>query len=198
FSMFVLDEPLSRPYPEVDIVSTPDGYDVAMIHANNGTSDLDAWMHLFEEVLTALNVSVDATTLYERLLATLSKADANAGGLLNYNYVSGEFITDVKQGTPTFLRHRDSNFNLANFMKSHIYSSFVTLKMGVARLAEAENLAFDCITAHGGVFQSPTVAYDLAAALDVPVQVRSTAHKGGAWGIALLASYMSETNKTSL
>ncbi|WP_420915834.1 xylulokinase [Staphylococcus agnetis] len=198
FSMFVLDAPMSRPHPEVDIVSTPDGYDVAMIHANNGTSDLDAWMHLFEEVLTTMGVSVESSTLYERLFATLSKADANAGGLLNYNYVSSEFITDVKQGTPTFLRHRDSQFNLANFMKSHIYSSFVTLKMGVARLAEAEDLAFDCITAHGGLFQSPTVAYDLAAALDVPVQVRSTAHRGGAWGIALLASYMSETNKTSL
>lgn len=198
FAMFVLDTPLSRPHPEVDIVSTPSGEDVAMIHANNGTSEIDAWAEVFGELLTAMNVDFDKATLYQQMFQALDQADEDAGQMLSYNYVASEFITDVKQGTPAFLRHRDSQFNLANFMKSQVYSTFTTLKIGLSQLSAEEQLDIDVVTAHGGMLKTVSVAQDLAAALETPVQVMKNAHEGGAWGIALLASYMSEKEALTL
>lgn len=198
FAMFVLDHPLSNPYPEVDIVSTPEGFDVAMIHANNGTSDIDAWVQLFGEVLETMGVKWDKSTLYERLFNTVTLADNDAGELLNYNYVASEYLTEVKQGFPMFIRHKGSHFNLANFMKSHVYSTFATLKIGIDRLQADEDLHIETITGHGGMLQAEAVIKTLAAALDAPVQVLKTAHEGGAWGIALLASYMATDTEQPL
>ncbi|MCY1593236.1 xylulokinase [Staphylococcus pettenkoferi] len=191
FSMIVLEKQIQQLYPEVDIVSTPDGYEVAMIHANNCTSDINAWVGIFEELLQRLGVDYDKNNLFTTLFESALYGDDDLGQLLSIGYVSGEFITDVPQGYPLLLRSLDSNFNLANFMKSQIYSAFATLKIGIDLLKENEQIQIDSMLGHGGIFTTKEVAQRfMAAALESSVSVMQTASEGGAWGIAVLARYL--------
>ncbi|AMG61639.1 FGGY-family carbohydrate kinase [Staphylococcus lugdunensis] len=199
FSMIVLEQPIQRVYPEVDIVTTPDGYEVAMIHANNCTSDINLWINLFEEVLQTMGVNYDKNELFTKVFESALNGEDNLGNLLSYGYISGEFITDVPQGYPMLVRSVDSNFNLANLMKTHIYSAFSTLKIGVDLLKENENITIDSMLGHGGIFKTEKVAQTfLAAALETNVRVMQTASEGGAWGIAVLAQYLKDQRNSDL
>jgi sugar (pentulose or hexulose) kinase len=194
FAMIVLEKELSKLYPEIDMVTTPDGSPVGMVHANNCSSDLNAWMGLFREFSEAMGYDVDSGKLFSVLLNKALEADPDGGGLLSYGYLSGENITGIDKGRPLFVRSPESNFNLANFMRTHLFTAFGALKLGMDILTENEQVAIDSILAHGGLFKTPLVGQKaLAAALNVPISVMSTAGEGGAWGMALLASYM--TNK---
>ncbi|MFJ5965381.1 xylulokinase [Bacillus sp. NPDC093026] len=191
FAMIVLEKDLAGVYPEVDIVTTPDGNPVAMVHANNCTSDLNAWMGLFREAFEAMGQPVDTKRLYEVLLRQALKADYDGGGLLSYGYYSGENITRMQEGRPLFVRSAESHFNLANFMRTHLFSAFGALKIGLDRLKENEQVAIDRLLGHGGLFKTPLVGQKMvAAALNTPVSVISTAGEGGAFGMAVLASYV--------
>lgn len=199
FAMIVLERDLSRVYPEVDMVTTPAGRPVAMVHSNNCTSDLNAWIGLFREALQAMGCAVSEGTLFERLYRAALDGDPDAGGLLAYNYVSGEHITHFEEGRPLFVRTPTSRFTLANFMRAHLFASLGALKIGMDLLKENEKLAIDRLTGHGGFFKTPEVGQRLmAAALNAPVAVMETAGEGGAWGIALLAAYCRESSGRSL
>lgn len=191
FAMIVLEKDLSKVYPEIDLVTTPDGSPVAMVHANNCTSDLNAWMRLFRESLEAMGQKVDINSLFQALLSTALEADPDGGGLLSYGYYSGENITGLESGRPLFVRSPESKFTLANFMRTHLFSAFGALKIGMDILTKQENVAIDSILGHGGLFKTPVVGQKIvAAAMNTPVSVMATAGEGGAWGIAILASYM--------
>lgn len=190
FSMIVLEKPLSDYYPEIDIVTTPDGKDVAMVHCNNFTSDINAWTQLFKEVVDLLGFETKESELFEKLFKQALKADKDIGQLVHCNYYAGEPITDTNEGRPLFARMPDSDFNLANFMKSQIYSALATLKIGMDLLTEKEQVKISSIVGHGGFFKTEYVGQKLMAdALEVPITLMSTAGEGGAWGIALLAQY---------
>lgn len=189
FAMIVLEKPLSKLYPEIDMVTTPTGKPVAMVHSNNCTSDLNAWVSLFEEFARALNVEVSESRLFELLYTMGLAGDADCGGLLAYNYVSGEHLTHMEEGRPLFVRDPDSRFTLANFMRVHLFSALGALKIGLG-IFEKENVKIDQVLGHGGFFKTRGVGQKImAAAMNVPVSVMETAGEGGAWGIALLASY---------
>ncbi|KRE64505.1 xylulokinase [Paenibacillus sp. Soil750] len=191
FAMIVLEKELSKVYPEIDMVTTPNGSPVGMVHANNCSSDLNAWMGLFREFSEAMGYGADADKLFSVLLNKALQADPDGGGLLSYGYLSGENITGIDKGRPLFVRSPESNFNLANFMRTHLFTAFGALKLGMDILTESEQVAIDSILAHGGLFKTPIVGQKiLAGALNVPISVMSTAGEGGAWGMALLASYM--------
>ncbi|CAN7627421.1 xylulokinase [Paenibacillus sp. LjRoot56] len=191
FAMIVLEKELSKVYPEIDMVTTPNGNPVGMVHANNCSSDLNAWMGLFREFSEAMGYGVDSGKLFSVLLNKALEADPDGGGLLSYGYLSGENITGIDKGRPLFVRSPESNFNLANFMRTHLFTAFGALKLGMDILTENEQVAIDSILAHGGLFKTPVVGQKiLAGALNVPISVMSTAGEGGAWGMALLASYM--------
>ena len=191
FAMIVLDKALSKLHPEIDMVTTPTGKPVAMVHANNCTSDLNAWVDLFQEFTQALGVEADESRLYELLFKKALTGDADAGGLLSYNYFSGESITRFEEGRPVFVRTPESRFTLANFMRAHLFSALGTLKIGMDILFEQEKVQIDQLLGHGGFFKTKEVGQRMmAAAMNVPVSVMETAGEGGAWGIALLASYM--------
>lgn len=193
FAMIVLEKTLSRVYPEIDMVTTPTGKPVAMVHSNNCTSDLNAWVGLFQEFTAALGIDIDQSTLFETLYkhALHAEADADAGGLLAYNYLSGEHITHLEAGRPLFVRTPESCFTLANFMRAQLFSALAALKIGLDILFEQEKVEIDQILGHGGFFKTPQVGQKMmAAAMNVPVSVMATAGEGGAWGIALLAAYM--------
>ncbi|WP_123043532.1 xylulokinase [Cohnella candidum] len=191
FAMIVLEKELSKVYPEIDLVTTPNGSPVGMAHANNCSSDLNAWMGLFREFSEAMGYAADSGKLFGVLLNKALEADPDGGGLLSYGYLSGENITGLEQGRPLFVRSPESNFNLANFMRTHLFAAFGALKLGMDILTGSEQVAIDSIMAHGGLFKTPVVGQKmLAAALNVPISVMSTAGEGGAWGMALLASYM--------
>ncbi|WP_086428691.1 xylulokinase [Staphylococcus cornubiensis] len=197
FAMIVLDHPLQAVYPEVDIVTTPAGDEVAMIHANNGSSDLNQWVRLFEEVFQIMDISYDKATLWTRLFESALEGDDDLGKLLSYGYISGEYITDISEGFPLFLRQQESHFTIQNFMKTHIFTMLSTLKIGVDRLKAREQLQIERMTGHGGVFTTKQVVQRyLAAALESSVTVMETANEGGAWGIAVLARYMLESDMT--
>ncbi|HCC3219330.1 TPA: hypothetical protein M4455_003057, partial [Legionella pneumophila] len=169
----------------------PDGSPVAMVHANNCTSDLNAWMRLFRESLEAMGQKVDMNKLFEALLSTALEADPDGGGLLSYGYYSGENITGLESGRPLFVRSPESTFNLANFMRTHLFSAFGALKIGMDILTKQEDVAIDSILGHGGLFKTPVVGQKIvAAAMNTPVSIMATAGEGGAWGMAILASYM--------
>jgi len=190
FSMAVLEKELSKAYDEIDLVTTPTGHAVAMVHVNNCTSDLNAWVNIFKEFAESFGMKVDMNELFGTLYNKALEGDADCGGLLAYNYFSGEHITAVEEGRPLFVRKPDSKFNLANFMRTHLLASLGVLKVGNDILAK-EGVKLDKITGHGGLFKTPVVGQKLlAAALDCPVTVMETAGEGGAWGIALLAAYM--------
>ncbi|MEK4005253.1 xylulokinase [Paenibacillus sp. FSL H3-0333] len=191
FAMFVLEKNLSAVHPEIDIVNTPEGSPVAMVLANNCSSDLNAWVGLFREFYEAMGRTPDMDQLFSVLLNQAMDADADAGGLLSYGYYSGENITGLAEGRPLFVRSPQSRFTLANFMRVHLYSAFAALRLGMEILTGQERVTIDRISAHGGLFRTPQISQRIcAAALNVPVSVLSTAGEGGAWGIAILASYM--------
>ncbi len=191
FAMIVLEQALTRMDPEVDMVTTPAGNPVAMVHCNNGTSDLDAWMKLFRSAVSAFGVDMPLSKVYETLYQRALGGDADCGGLLAYNYCSGEHITHFETGRPLFVRTPDSRFTLENFMRAHLLSALSTLKIGMDLLREREHVRLDRMFGHGGLFKTPVVGQRMmAAAMNVPVTVMETAGEGGAWGIALLAAYM--------
>ena len=189
FSMVVLEKPLREVHREIDMVTTPAGKPVAMVHCNNCTSDLNAWVGLLAEFARELGAGSDKNALYGMLFRKALEADADCGGLIAYNYLSGEHITGMEEGRPLFARLPDAELTLANFMRVHLYSALATLKLGMEILAK-EDVRIDTIFGHGGLFKTPLVAQRLlAAAIRTPVSVLDTAGEGGAWGIALLAAY---------
>ncbi|HWV70076.1 MAG TPA: FGGY-family carbohydrate kinase [Pseudosphingobacterium sp.] len=191
FAMIVLEKDLSSVYPEIDIVTTPDGSPVAMVLANNCSSDINAWLGLFREFHEAMGLKADMNQLFSILFNKALEADADGGGLLSYGYYSGENITGFAKGRPLFVRSPESRFNLANFMRMHLFTAFAALRLGMDILTQKEHVTIDHILAHGGLFKTPLVGQKLcAAALNVPVSVMPTAAEGGAWGMAILASYM--------
>ncbi|MDE6491159.1 MAG: FGGY-family carbohydrate kinase [Muribaculaceae bacterium] len=191
FSMIVLEKELSKPYEEIDIVTTPDGAPVAMVHCNNCTSDLNAWVGLFKEYQQLLGVPVDMDEVFGKLYNNAMTGAPDCGGLLSYNYFSGEPVAGLSEGRPLFVRSASDKFNLANFMRAHLYASVAVLKIGNDILFNEEKVEVDRITGHGGLFRTPVVGQRvLAAALNSPISVMETAGEGGAWGIALLASFM--------
>jgi sugar (pentulose or hexulose) kinase len=191
FAMIVLEKALSKVYPEIDMVTTPAGKPVAMVHSNNCTSDLNAWVELFHEFTRALGVEVGQSSLFEMLYKKALTGDVDGGGLLAYNYFSGEHITHLEQGRPLFVRTPESRFTLSNFMRVHLFSALGALKIGLDILFEQEQVKVDQVLGHGGFFKTKEVGQKImAAAMNVPVSVMETAGEGGAWGIALLASYM--------
>ncbi|MDR6881362.1 FGGY-family carbohydrate kinase [Bacillus sp. 3255] len=192
FAMVVLEKELSQVYSEIDLVTTPTGSLVAMAHSNNCTSDLNAWVGLFEEFAVALGQRVDKNQLYGTLYNLALQGDPDGGGLLAYGYLSGEHITHFEEGRPLFVRSSDSKFNLANFIRTHLFTSLGALKIGMDILLQQEHAKLEKILGHGGFFKTEGVGQKImAAALNVPVSVMESAGEGGAWGIALLASYMS-------
>jgi sugar (pentulose or hexulose) kinase len=191
FAMIVLEKALSKLYPEIDMVTTPSGKPVAMVHANNCTSDINAWVELFREFTDALGVEISQSQLFELLYKKALIGDADGGGLLAFNYFSGEPVTQLEEGRPLFVRTSESRFTLSNFMRVNLFSAVGTLKIGMDILFEQEKVKIDQLLGHGGFFKTKEVGQRImAAAMNVPVSVMETAGEGGAWGIALLASYM--------
>lgn len=196
FAMIVLEKELSKPYPEIDLVTTPVGDLVGMVHCNNCTSDLNAWVNLFGEFASLAGVDIPKWKLYDMLYFEGEKGDKDCGGLLSYNYVSGENITEVDAGRPLFVRTPESKFTLANMMRAHLYSAFGALKVGCDIMLKEEGVKLDRITGHGGIFKTERVGQSfLAAALGVPVTLMKTAGEGGAWGMAVLANFLIQKGK---
>ena len=200
FSMIVLEKELSKPYEMIDMVTTPDGSLVAMVHCNNCTSDLNAWVNIFKEFQQLMGMPVDMNELFGKLYNHALTGDADCGGLVSYNYISGEPITGLAEGRPLFVRSAADKFNLANFMRAHLHAAVGVLKIGNDVLFNEEHVQVDRITGHGGLFKTKGVGQRiLAAALNSPISVMETAGEGGAWGIALLAAYqVNNPHKLSL
>jgi len=199
FAMVVLEKALEKVHEELDIVTTPAGDNVAMVHCNNCTTDLNAWVKLFGEFASCMGVKISKDELYGTLYRKALEGDKDCGGLVAYNFYSGEHIARVNEGRPMFVRKPDANFNLANFMRSHLYASLSSLKIGLDILLKEEQVKVDRIYGHGGLFKTKGVAQGiLAAAFDASVAVMETAGEGGPWGMAILASYMvnKEDNET--
>ena len=193
FAMIVLEKQLGRVYREIDMVTTPTGFPCAMSHANNGTSDLNAWVGIFGEFAELMGIKADTGELFGKLYTESLKGDADCGGLLAYGYYSGENITMLNEGRLAFLRTAESRFNLANFMRVHLYTSLGAVKLGLDILMEDEKVKVERIMGHGGFFKTKGVGQRyLAAAVGAPVTVMDTASEGGAWGIALLAAYLAD------
>jgi sugar (pentulose or hexulose) kinase len=191
FAMIVLEKALSKLYPEIDMVTTPTGKPVAMVHTNTCTSDLDAWINLFREFSEALGLEITQSKLFETLFRQALSGDKDGGGLLAYNYFAGEPITHFEEGRPLFVRTPESRFTLANFMRVHLFSAVGTLKIGMDILFEKEQVQIDQVLGHGGFFKIEGVGQSImATAMNVPVSVMETAGEGGPWGMALLAAYM--------
>ena len=191
FAMAVLEKDLTKPYEEIDLVTTPAGDLVAMVHCNNCTSDLNAWVGLFREFAESFGMDVDMNRLFGTLYNKALEGDPDCGGLLAYNYFSGEHITGFDEGRPLFVRSPESRFNLANFMRVHLYTSLGALKTGMDILLKKEHVKLDRMMGHGGLFKTKGVGQRiLAGAINTPVYVMETAGEGGAWGIALLADYL--------
>lgn len=196
FAMAVLEKSLSKLYEEIDMVTTPSGKPVAMVHANNCTSDINAWAGLFKEFAETFGFALDADRLYTGLFNVALKGDADCGGLLSYNYFSGEPITHLEKGAPLFVRTAEGQFSLANFMRTHLYSALGTLKLGMEILFDQEKVKVEQVLGHGGFFKTPKVGQQImAAAINVPVSVMETAGEGGPWGMALLAAYLVDKKK---
>jgi sugar (pentulose or hexulose) kinase len=191
FAMVVLEHELTRVHRELDLVTTPAGDPVAMVHCNNGASELDAWVGLFTEFARALGSEVDPSAIFEVLFGAALGGASDGGGMLAFNYLSGEPITDFEEGRPLFVRSPDSRFDLATFMRTHLFASLATLRIGMDVLQKTEGVRLDRMFAHGGLFRTKGVAQRfLAAAIDTPVSVGDVAAEGGAWGIAVLAAFV--------
>lgn len=192
FAMIVLDKMLSDVYTEIDMVTTPTGKPVAMVHCNTCTSDLDAYVKLFAEVLRNSGVDVNKSALYDMLYAEALKGEADCDGIVSFNYYSGEPVTDTSEGRPLTVRMPDTKFTLANFMRAQLYSTMATLRLGMNILFDKEKVEIEKLLGHGGLFKTRIVGQKLmAGAMNTPVAVMETAGEGGAWGIALLAAFMS-------
>ena len=203
FAMVVLEHKLKALHPEVDLVTTPAGDLAGMSHANNFTSDLNAWVGLFGQFAAALGTPVDAGSLYGTLFraAIADDVDSNCGGLINYPFRSGEFLAGLPEGRPLFVRGPEASMSLGNFMRAQLFSAFSPVKIGMDVMTKDEGVAVDSLVGHGGIFTTPKVAQKiLAAAFNTPIKVMSTAAEGGAWGMAVLADYLWHTNedKTNL
>ena len=191
FAMLVLEQQLSKLHREIDMVTTPTGYPVAMSHANNGTTDLNAWVKLFGEFCEMMGMDVPTGDLYEKLYRHSLTGDADCGGLLAYGYYSGEGITHINEGRPLYARTPDSRFTLANWMRSQLYTSLGAVKLGMDILIKEEKMPVDRMLGHGGFFKTEGVGQRyLAAAIGAPVTVMKTAGEGGPWGMAVLAAYL--------
>ena len=191
FAMLVLEKRLSRLYREIDMVTTPTGFPVAMSHANNGTSDLNAWVGIFKDFADLMGIQADMGTLFEKLYTHSLEGDKDCGGILSYGYLSGEGITHLSEGRPLLARTPDARFNLANLMRAHLFTSLGAVKMGMDILLKDEQVKAERITGHGGFFKTPGVGQlYLSAAVGAPVTVMKNAGEGGPWGMALLALYM--------
>ncbi len=189
FAMIVLEKALKKLYEEIDMVTTPDGAPVAMVHCNNCTSDINAWVNLFKEVADLSGASINMGDLFTALFKKSAEADADCGRLLSYNYFSGEHITGFETGKPLFVKEPDSSFSLANFMRVQLFTCFGALKTGL-KILDNEQVNVDKILGHGGFFKTPVIGQSvLAAVMNAPVSVMETAGEGGAWGIAVLAAY---------
>ena len=190
FAMIVLEKALEEVYPEIDLVTTPDGSLVAMVHCNNCTSDLNAWAGVFKQFAEAIGAKIDGNTLYGSILNSAMTADADCGGIMTYGYFSGEHVTGFEEGRPLMVRMPDANFTLGNFARSIVFSALGAIKIGM-NILNAEGVQVDRMTGHGGLYKTPVVGQKLTAAVfNAPVTVMETAGEGGAWGIALLAEYM--------
>jgi sugar (pentulose or hexulose) kinase len=188
--MVVLEHDLKKLHREIDMVTTPDGLPVAMVHCNNCTSDLNAWINLFEENLKLFGLTVDKNTIYEKLYTLALKGDKACGGLMSFPYFSGEHVTHLDEGRPMFIRKPDAEFNLANFMRTHLISSLGVLKLGMEILNKEENVTLDSVMGHGGLFKTKGVGQSILAAITgSPVTCMETAGEGGAWGAAILAAF---------
>ncbi len=197
FAMIALERELSKVYPEIDLVTTPDGALVAMVHCNNCTSDLNAWVNIFDQFAKSIGAKIDKNTLFSVLYNKALEGDADCGGLISYNYFSGEPVTGFDEGAPLFVRKAEDQFNLANFMRVHLYSSLAALKAGLDLLFKSESVKVDKMFGHGGLFKTKGVGQRVAAAaMNTSVSVMETAGEGGAWGIALLADYMKNKNES--
>ena len=191
FAMIVLEKELSRPYKEIDMVTTPSGHLVAMAHSNNCTSDLNAWVNVFKEFAEAMGMEVDMNKLFGTLYNKAMEGDPDCGGLLSYCYFSGEHMTGFEEGRPLFVRSPESKFTLANFMRTNLYTCLGAMRVGLNILIDQEHVKIDRLLGHGGLFKTKGVGQQiLADAVNAPVSVMSTAGEGGAWGIALLAAYL--------
>ena len=197
FLMVVLSEKLSRPYKELDIVATPDGYPVAMAHVNNCTGDLDSWIGLIREALSAFGLDIKKSDVYSKLYELSNEADKDVGNITAYNFQSGEPIADVRAGVPLLMKGESSAFKLSNFMKANLYSAIASLRFGLDILIE-ENIAIDSVQGHGGYFKSNEGKVAMSAALKSPVITSEASGEGGAWGMALLADYLSYSSRMSL
>ena len=190
FAMIVTEKPLGV-HREIDMVTTPDGLPVAMVHCNNCTSDINAWVSLFGEFGEMMGLKVSKGELFTRLFQKALEGKPDCGGLLSFNYFSGEGVTDLDAGRPLFLRTPDASFTLANFMRTHLLSALATLKIGLDILTRTEQVSIDRLYGHGGFFKTPGVGQRLlSAAVGAPVSVMETAGEGGPYGMALLAAYM--------
>jgi sugar (pentulose or hexulose) kinase len=199
FAMVVLERALGQVHRELDLVTTPAGDPVAMVHCNNGASELEAWVGLFAEFARGLGVEVDPSKVFETLFVAALDGASDGGGMLAYNYLSGEPITGLEEGRPLFLRSPDSRLSLSTFMRTHLYASLATLRIGMDVLQKAEGVRLDRMFAHGGLFKTAGVAQRfLAAAIDTPVSVGDVAGEGGAWGIAVLAAFAAEGSGRTL
>lgn len=191
FAMVVLEGPLKALHEEIDLVTTPAGDLVAMAHCNNGAVDLQAWVGLFGEAAAALGAQVDTNALFQTLYTAALEGDADGGGMLAYNYLAGEHVVGLEAGRPMFVRTPHSSFTLANFMRTHLYAALGALRVGMDILLKDEGVELDSMFAHGGLFKTKGVAQRfLAAAMNTPVSVGEIAGEGGAWGMALLASFL--------
>lgn len=191
FGMVVLEHELKEVHHEIDLVTTPDGNLVGMVHCNNCTSDLNAWVNCFKEFLESLGVEVSMPKIYDAFYYEAEKGDPDCGGLLAYNYFSGEHTTGFEEGRPMIVRKPDNKFSFANFAKVNLYTALGALKAGLDIMLVDEGVKLDRITGHGGLYKTPRVGQQITAnAINAPVSVMKTAGEGGAWGIALLADYM--------
>ena len=191
FASIVLEKELSAPYSEIDMVATPSGHPVAMAHSNNCTTDLNAWVNIFREFTEAMGIEADMNKLFGTLYNKALEGDVDCGGLLSYCYFSGEHMTGFSEGRPLFVRSPESKFNLANFMRTHLYTCLGAMRVGLDILFKKEGVKVDRLLGHGGLFKTKGVGQQiLADAVNAPVSVMETAGEGGAWGIAVLASYL--------
>ncbi len=191
FSMVVLEKPLKDLHTEIDMVTTPDGSLVAMVHSNNGTTDLNAWVNLFKEFADSIGADVDMNQMYGTLYNKALEGDVDCGGILSYGNYAGEPITNVEKGRPMVVRTPETKFNLANFMRSHLYTALGVIKVGMDILTKDEGVEIDTVLGHGGLFKTKGVGQKvLADAINTPVVVMETAGEGGPWGMAILAEYM--------
>lgn len=199
FSMLVLEKPINGMYKEIDVVTTPDAFPVAMIHSNNGCSELDAWVKMFGEFALMIGVDIDKSELYKALYENALLGDADCGGVMSYNFLASEPVAGITNGTPMYFHTPQSKMTLANFFRSQLYATVAVLKIGMDILVKNENVSADNFNAHGGLFKVKGVAQQLLAnVLNTAISVSETAGEGGAWGMALLAAYMMEKGKQPL